>query len=250
MDLRSELHARFDYAAGGPPLLSDPRNPLMVKDSVAAILRDEIISRRLQPSDKIVEGKWAKKLGVAQTSIREAINTLVAQGFLEKGSGRTATVTLLTPADVGHIYQLRAVLEGLAARVVAERQPDLSDLDQTLADMRAAIECKNIRAFYERDLRFHLLVCEKTGNRYLEQDLRRLIVPLFAFVVLRVHGSNDDPQVWAKSLEQHWQMLDAMRSGDPFFAEQQVRNTVHKFFSGTHELLRKQESLGMGLARR
>ena len=69
--------------------------------------------------------------------------------------------------------------------------------------MRSAVACRNIRAFYERDLRFHLLICEKTGNRYLEQDLRRLIVPLFAFVVLRVHGEDKNPETWARSIEQH-----------------------------------------------
>jgi DNA-binding GntR family transcriptional regulator len=58
----------------------------MVKDSVAAILREEIISGRLQPGDRIIEGKWAVRLGVAQTSIREALNRLMTEGFVEKGS--------------------------------------------------------------------------------------------------------------------------------------------------------------------
>ena len=105
--------------------------------------------------------------------------------------------------------------------------------------MRSAVACRNIRAFYERDLRFHLLICEKTGNRYLEQDLRRLIVPLFAFVVLRVHGEDKNPETWARSIEQHEQMLQAIGSGDPFFAEQQVRNTIFKFSSATHGLIKE-----------
>ena len=92
----------------------------MVKDSVAVVLRDEIIRGNLAPGDRIVEGKWAARLGVAQTSIREAINSLMAEGFVQKGSGKTATVTSLSAEDVVQIYQLRAALEGLAARLVVE----------------------------------------------------------------------------------------------------------------------------------
>jgi len=228
-------------ATGLSVLSPDSRNLLMVKDSVAALLREEIITGRLAPGERIIEGKVAKKLKLAQTSIREAINTLSVERFVNKGSGRSASVTLLTASDVAQIYQLRAVLEGLAARLIAERQPDLSDLDQLIANMRSTVECRNVRAFYDRDLRFHLLICEKSGNRYLEQDLRQLMVPLFAFVILRIHGKDDSADTFERSIEQHRQMLQAIRSGKPFFAEQQVRNTISKFFSSTHGLLQNDE---------
>jgi DNA-binding GntR family transcriptional regulator len=52
---------------------------------------------------------------MSQTSVREALNILSAEGFVQKGSGRTAQVTQLTDEDVVHSYELRAVLEGYAA---------------------------------------------------------------------------------------------------------------------------------------
>lgn len=210
---------------------------LMVKDSVAARLREEIISGRIAPGERIVEGKWASKLGIAQASVREALNILIAEGFVEKESGQTARVVDLSETDVGQIYEVRAALESLAARLVVENKADLTDLDQTIADMRAALECKNVRAFYERDLRFHMLICEKSGNRYLDLDLRRLIVPLFAFVILRIHGAASDSEEWARSIEQHRQILDAIRSGDPFFAEHQVARAIKRFAVGTKDIL-------------
>ena len=173
----------------------------MVKDSVAAVLRQEMYNGNLQPGQAIVEGKLAKRLGVAQTSVREAINTLVAEGFVEKGSGRSARVTLLGDAEITETYQLRAVLEGFGARLVTEKEADLTDVVQTVADMRAAIDCRNIAAFYERDLRFHLLLGQKSGNRFLGQTLRRLMAPLFAFVVIRVHAHDDNPERWEHTLE-------------------------------------------------
>jgi DNA-binding GntR family transcriptional regulator len=224
----------------GPAVVLVNRGLLKVKDSVAATLRDEIIKGRLQPGDRVVEGKWAKTLGVAQSSIRDAINTLAGEGFLVKGSSRSATVTLLTPEDVNQIYRLRAVLEGLSARLIVERSADLADLELLVEDMRAAVACKNIQAFYDRDLRFHLLICEKAGNKYLEQDLRRLLVPLFAFVIIRVHGRDDNPETWRLSIAQHEQLLEAIRSQDPDVAERQARAALSEFFHGTDALLQRQ----------
>lgn len=210
---------------------------LMVKDSVAARLREEIIKGRIAPGERIVEGRWASKLGIAQASVREALNILIAEGFVEKTSGQTARVVNLSGIDVGQIYEVRAALESLAARLVVEKNAELTDLDQTIADMRAAVECKNVAAFYERDLRFHMLICEKSGNRYLDMDLRQLAIPLFAFVILRVHGATSDIEKLERSIEQHRQILDAIRSGDPFFAEHQVARAIKGFAAGTKDIL-------------
>src|SRR3569833_941128 len=115
------------------------RELLHTKDNLAALFRDEIVSGRLAPGEKIVEVRWAKKLGLSLTSVREALNILSAEGFVQKGSGRTAQVTQLTDEDVVHSYELRAVMEGYAARIVAEKKPDLAPLEQALEDMRSAI---------------------------------------------------------------------------------------------------------------
>lgn len=210
---------------------------LLVKDNLAAYFREEIISGRLVPGEKVVEIRWAKILKISQTSVREALNILSAEGFIQKGSGRTAQVTLLSDEDVAHSYELRAVLEGYAARVVAQKKPDLSELDQTLADMRSAIQCKNLRAFYERDLQFHVLLAEKTENRMLVQAIKRIILPLFAFVVLRVQGARTDEQQWIRSLDQHQRMIDALKTHDPVFAERLVSHTIGSFRQETKQVV-------------
>src|ERR1700722_4058007 len=80
---------------------------LLVKDNLAAYFRREIISGRLAPGEKIVEVKYAKLLKLSQTSVREAINILTAEGFVQKGSGRTAQVTQLSDEDINHRFELR-----------------------------------------------------------------------------------------------------------------------------------------------
>lgn len=216
----------------------DPsRDLLLVKDNLAAHFREEIISGRLAPGEKIVEIRWAKALGISQTSVREAINILSQEGFLQKGSGRTARVTQLSDEEILHSYELRAVLEGYAARIVAQKQPDLAELDQILSDMRSAIECNNVRAFYERDLQFHLTLAEKTGNRMLVRAIRRIVLPLFAFVVIRVQGARNREEQWSRSLDQHKRIIDALRSHDSVFAESLVTHTVSAFLEETKEVV-------------
>ena len=104
-----------------------------VKGNVAGVLREEIITGRLSPGERIVEGKWATKLKVAQASVREALNILAAEGFVQKELNRSARVTVLSDDDVVQIHEVRTSLESLVARLVAIRQPDLSDLDQAIA---------------------------------------------------------------------------------------------------------------------
>jgi DNA-binding GntR family transcriptional regulator len=210
---------------------------LLVKDNLAAYFRQEIIGGRLAPGEKIVEVKYAKLLKLSQTSVREAINILMAEGYVQKGSGRTAQVTKLSDEDISHSYELRAVLEGYCARVVAQKKVDVSELEQSLSDMHAAIESRNLNAFYERDLQFHLLLAEKTGNEMLVQALKRIILPLFAFVVMRVHSSRTEDDQWARSLEQHRRIIDALKTHDPVFAERLVTQTVGSFLEETKVVL-------------
>ena len=94
--------------------MAHKESPQLVKQGLASDLREEIIRGRLAPGQRIVEGHWARKFGVAQTSVREAINLLIAEGFVTKTSGRSARVTSYTEADIAQIYELRAALEGFA----------------------------------------------------------------------------------------------------------------------------------------
>src|ERR1700741_3743780 len=93
----------------------------LVKHNLADLLLEEIRNGTLPPGVRIVEGKWARKFGVAQGSIREAINILAQDGFVTKESGRSARVVSFSEQDVLQIFEVRGVLEGLAARLAAQR---------------------------------------------------------------------------------------------------------------------------------
>ena len=150
----------------------------LVKHNLAERLRAEIMGGSLQPGTRIVEGKWASKFGVAQGSIREAINILAQAGFVSKESGHSARVIDLSEDDVARIYQLRGAIEGLAARLAAATKPNLKVLQATLDVMRESANTGNCDGLLDCDSLFHLELCELSRNPYLIEHARRILASI------------------------------------------------------------------------
>src|ERR1700751_219410 len=207
----------------------------LVKHDLAARLRAEIMDGSLPSGDRIVEAKWAQKFGVAQGSIREAINILALEGFINKEAGRSARVVHLTEVDVAQLYELRGALEGLAARLAAKTRPDLSKLESAVVGMRRAASEGNCEALLQHDLQFHLQVCELSGNSFIVEQSRRLLVPFFAFVRMRVAASGQTTSPWDKDLEAHQQIIDLLREAEGEVAELYVKKAMARFAKSAYD---------------
>jgi DNA-binding GntR family transcriptional regulator len=207
--------------------VAEPRG--LLKESIAARLREEILVGRIAPGEKIVEGRWARQYGVAQVSIREALNILTAEGFVTKGHGRSARVLKLGDSDIIHIYQVRGALEGLAARIVVQRSLPLDDLEAALKGIQEAVQKNDLRKVVESVQHFHIHLLEKPGNPVLEEHGRRLVVPLYAFTLMRALAKNLDTSPWAKQLPLHRLIVDVIRLGDPHVAEQTLIHVTNSF---------------------
>jgi len=212
----------------------EPRG--LLKENLATQLRQEILLGKIAPGEKIIEARWARKYGVAQISIREAINILTTEGFVTKGHGRSARVLKLREADIIHIYQVRGVLEGLAARLVAERKLPLGDLESAMADMQSAIEANNVQKVVDHVQQFHMGLLEKPENPFLFEYGRRLVVPLYAFTRMRALAKNLDTQPWVPQLPHHKLILDTIRMGNPNLAEQIVIHVTNLFLKSALEV--------------
>ena len=214
----------------------------LVKNTLAEQLRTEILTGSLKPGMRIVEGKWASKFGVAQGSIREAINILAQAGFVTKTPGRSARVIHLSEGDVAHIYLLRGAIEGLAARLAASATPNLNVLQATMDVMRDSAIVGNREVLLDCDLLYHLELCELSRNPYLIEHARRILLPFFAFVRMRVSASGQDPSVWDKDLEAHQRIIDLLREGEGEVAEQYVRRAMERFAKTAYDNWEKRNS--------
>ncbi len=201
----------------------------LLKQNVAEQLREAILSGQLTSGEKIIENRWARQFGVAQVSVREALNILVAEGFVTKGHGRSARVLKLSDSDIIHTYQFRGALEGLAARLTVERKLPLGDLEACMMALREAVATNDVRKVIDRVQRFHVCLLEKPGNPFLRENGRRLVVPLYAFTLMRALAKNLDARPWAEQLSNHQRIIDAIQLGNARLAEQIVIHVVSLF---------------------
>jgi len=213
----------------------------LIKGNLAEKLRTEILGGGLKPGERIVEGKWAAKFGVAQASIREAINILAQAGFVVKTPGRSARVIHLSESDVAHIYRLRGAIEGLAARSAAESKKNLHVLQATMDIMRESAAKGDREGLLDCDLLFHLELCELSGNPYLIEHARRILIPLFAFVRMRVSATGQSSSAWEKDLEAHQQIIDLIQMGEGDLAEQYVKKAMARFAATAYDYWERRE---------
>lgn len=103
-------------------------------------VREAILDLKFRPGDRLVERTLCTQLGVSRTVVREVLRFLEAEGLIEISPQRGPVVATIKPADVEQIYELRSVLEGLAAAECAKRagDADLAILEQAMKELRTA----------------------------------------------------------------------------------------------------------------
>src|SRR4030095_13504060 len=181
------------------------------KDRVADLIKGAILSGKLKPGDRIVELKIAKELDVGTTSVREALFELERQGFVRRINNKGAYVTELSANDTRQIYRLRAELEGLAVELLTEhvQDADIEALEKIIDEMKRLAREDNLIQFYEADLQFHKTLWQLSRNQYLIDCLARIVVPLFAFYIMRTGA---DPAQMMSGAEHHERIVDAIKT--------------------------------------
>ena len=90
-----------------------------LREQVSDLLRREIVEMRLRPGQRLVERELIKQIGVSRTTIREALRELAAEGLVTTIPQKGAIVAIPSPKEAAEVYEVRALLEGLAAREFA-----------------------------------------------------------------------------------------------------------------------------------
>jgi DNA-binding GntR family transcriptional regulator len=175
-----------------------------------------------------VEQKLAGSLGIGQPTLREALKELEFQGFVRKIPKRGTYVTKLAPEDFRKILEVRMVLEALAVETAAPNltKDAVGELEGIVQAMEKAAAEFRLATFHKHDVAFHRKLWAFTGNEYLVLTLERVAFGLFAFVLLE-----RDPKAaneFVAAAEQHRQILDGLRSRDPWVAREAfVSSTLH-----------------------
>ena len=183
--------------------------PISKRDQVIRALKDAILSGTIQPGASIVETKVAQQLGAGVPLIREALIELEHQGFVQRTPYKGTTVTKLGPGDIKRIFRLRVELEALPIEWAKEnvKEADLESLGQTIRNMEQAAKDLDLTLFYEADLAFHRKIWNLSDNPYLTDALERVVVPLFAFFLMKTSRRRNS---YVESASMHAAIVEAL----------------------------------------
>jgi DNA-binding GntR family transcriptional regulator len=191
---------------------------LTIQQAVADAVRTRVISGQLPAGTRIDQDALAAEFSVSRMPVREALRQLGAEGFVTIVPHRGAIVTALSPAEVEEIYEIRAALEGVAARHASQAltADDLDRLRKVLATMRNE---KQIDTWVALNAEFHNAINQASMRpRLLEliQRFREQSQPYIRLYVQRLHKS-------AQARREHRAILDALADRDADRAEVAVR---------------------------
>ena len=193
-------------------------------DQVHKAILAEIAGGRLPPGGRIIQKQLAQELGVSRQPVQQALTLLRKEGVLSDAPGRGLQVAPLDLDHVRHMYEVRAVIEGLAFRSaakinaaeVARRRPAL------MLAGRKAVAARSFPAMIAADMALHHFIYAQSGNP--------LVAPSMAThwtQTQRVMGEvlmrDDKPRdIW----DQHEAMLNAVAVGDCRQAEALARQHI------------------------
>lgn len=189
-------------------------------------IRDAVLANALPPGVPISEPSISKQLGLSRATLREALVRLEAERYVVRSSTGRWRVARMDRTAAEEIYQCRGALEGLAARLAAERR-DSSYLDamaNELRRLRRSYSSGDVTAAAKHSTRFHDLVIEAAGSKKLHVLMNILRPQLLQnrFLMLR-HNTRD-----SSFLDQNEQLCKAIAEGRRTDAERIARKSAEK----------------------
>jgi DNA-binding GntR family transcriptional regulator len=175
------------------------------------LIKKKIITLELYPSQVIDEQELMGNLDLGRTPIREALLQLAKEDLVTIVPRRGMFVADISITDLQKIFEIRVVLEGLCARLAAQRATDeqIAQMDMLLTELERTSE-GNIEALMESDSHFHDLLYQAADNEFLLKILEHLYAPSLRIWYL-VLERLDDVQ---GAIEQHWKVLNAIKVRD------------------------------------
>jgi DNA-binding GntR family transcriptional regulator len=205
--------------AGSAAAISVGSTHLPLRHAVLEEIRRRIIDGAYAPGERVFEDQIAADLDVSRNPVREALQALAGEGFIELEPRRGARVAVVSQTRAGELFEVREVLEGLVATLAARRRTDAD-----LAAMRAVVEegldtagRGNLTALPGLNTRFHTLLATTARNAMLAETIERLRHLIEWIYAQRI--AERAPRSW----REHSKIVDAIASGDAEVAERVAR---------------------------
>lgn len=197
-----------------------------IQAQVIRRLRDMILDGALAPGDSLSETSLAETFGVSRTPIREALKQLETEGLLEIRPRVGTFVSVLSRRDLTELFQMKEILEGGAARLMALRGniPELAQLEHNVKESQRAVARGATEKYVRLVHEFHDIIVAGCDNLKLQAHYRTLMNQLVYERLVRT--SLTRPGRLVESETEHEQILTLIAAKDAYNAERVTREHV------------------------
>ena len=198
-----------------------------LREQVLELMRSDIVEQRLEPGHRLIERELVEQIGVSRTTIREVLRQLAAEGLVTTIPQKGAVVASPTREEAQDLYEVRGVLEALAARRFAQRATpdqvtalrgafcDFEELTEEGAEIPALLRAKN--AFYD-------VLLEGSRNT----PIHAILGTLRARVAVLRTTSLRQPGRPAEALAEIRALVEAIEAGNPSRAAAAAEHHVER----------------------
>jgi DNA-binding GntR family transcriptional regulator len=186
------------------------------------IIKEMITNRKLLPGDKIPQENLAQELGISRTPLVSALKYMEKEKLVEALPRRGFFVRQFSTQEMISIFELREVLEGLAARRAAICISDnqINKLTSFFKQFSTPIDHTRYKAYAREDQQFHTFVTEIGSKEFLKSILQSYNIISFSYQVISSEGLVRPPD---ETIHEHLALIDAICSRSPDDAEALMR---------------------------
>lgn len=222
-------------------VLSNLSEQRTIADRTYDQLKNDIISGALAQGSKIVEEELARKYGISRGPLREAIHRLEGSKLIVRIPHAGARIVTLSQQMMSEIYEVRESLEGMSARLAAQKinDPQINALWQLLGEHEKSINEADGKIYLQREgnFDFHFRIAEASGNQWL---IEHVYLELYQLIRMCRYQSAQTPERPEKALDEHRQILQAISQHDAELAEMLMRRHISGSWKIVKQLLPKE----------
>lgn len=209
---------------GGKMKRLEPIESYLISAKVYEIIREAIISGKFPSGMKLTVDDLSKELKVSRTPVKEALVRLEREGLVENIPRKGMYVAKISIEDALEIYELREILEGLAARKTAERidEENLKLLKEIIKKSENYVREEDFKNYSNLDEEFHKIIWNISANK----KLFKILENIRSIIRLLMTSSVNIPGRAHSSLLEHKKIISAFEKKDPDFAETCMREHI------------------------
>ncbi|MBA4392721.1 MAG: GntR family transcriptional regulator, partial [Desulfobacca sp.] len=188
------------------------QNSDTIRKKVYAYVREQIMSGRIAPNQRLIETKIAQEIGTSRTPVREALHNLEIEGLIRSIPRIGYQVKEISKQEVEEICEIRSVIEGLAARWAMEKASAkaVKELKNNISLTVTLVSKGEIRAFIDLDAQFHEIIARCSGSTRLLELSYALRGHMLRYRVQSIFSEETVRQ----ALEGHQRILKAIEKED------------------------------------